>query len=92
MSQQKVDKYKQDKANRSQIMKKQKRAFKIEVLAIGLVVVGLLGWFGHSYYDRVESLKPPVEYPVDSGAVDDYMSELNAPVEEATDDVAEEEQ
>ena len=90
MSQQKVDKYKADKANRSQIMKKQKQRVRIEIIASVAVLVGLLGWFGRSYYERVESTKPPVEYPISSGAIDDYLSGLDAPVE-AADDATEEE-
>ena len=92
MSQQKVDKYKQDKANRSQIMKKQKRSIRIEIIAVTVLMIGLLGWFGHSYYERVEETKPPVDYPIDSGAIDDYLSDLDAPANEADDAVAEEEQ
>ena len=94
MSQQKVDKYKQDKANRSQLIKKQKRNFRIEIIAITAVVVGLLGWFGVSYYERLETAKPPTEYPISSGAIDDYLSDLDAPANEANeaDEATEEEE
>ena len=92
MSQQKVDKYKQDKAHRSEIIKKQKRSVRIEILAAVLVAAGLLGWFGWSYHERAEKNKPPVDYPINSGAVDDYLSGLNAPADEAEAEATEEEQ
>ena len=92
MSQQKVDKYKQDKANRSQIIKKQKRAVRIEFIAAAVVMIGLVGWFAHSYYDRVAETKPPVEYPIDSAVVDEYLNDLNTPADEADGTVEEEEQ
>lgn len=76
MSQQKVDKYKQDKANRSQIIKKQKRAVRLEIIAGVVILGGLLGWFGYTYYERQQNLKPPTEYQVDTGAIDEYLSGL----------------
>lgn len=91
MSQQKVDKYKQDKANRSQIIKKQKRSVRIEIMAAVVVMVGLVGWFGWSYYNRVEESRPPAEYPIDISGIEEYVTDLNASAEEATDVVEEEE-
>ena len=90
MSQQKVDKYKQEKAHRSEIIKKQKRSVRIEILVAVLVAVGLVGWFGWSYHARAEKTKPPVDYPINSSAIDDYLSDLNASDDEA-EDTAEEE-
>ena len=78
MSQQKVDKYKERKANRSELMKKEKRNVRLEILAIAVVAVGLLSWFGISYYGRVESTRPAKEYVIDSGAVDEYIMGLTA--------------
>lgn len=94
MSQQKVDKYKENKANRSQIMKKQKRIVRTEMVAMVVVIVGLLVWFGYSYHGRVEEKKPPVEYPIDSGVIDDYLSDLGTPADETdeADEVETEEQ
>lgn len=92
MSQQKVDKYKQDKINRDQLIKKAKRSVRIEIIAAVAVVALLLIWFGRSYYERVEEGKPPVEYAIDSGAIDDYLNDLNASEDEADDAATEEEQ
>ena len=85
MSQQKVDKYKEYKANKSKIIKKEKRRVRVEIIAIAAVFVGLVGWFAFSFYGRVEATSPPKEYQIDSGAVDKYLNDLHAPVEEATD-------
>jgi len=92
MSQQKVDKYKKDKANRSELIKKEKRTIRLEILLATTLVVVLLGWFGYSYYQRVEAGKPPTEYEIDSSAVDKYLDELDAPANEAveTEEVTEE--
>ena len=85
MSQKKVDKYKEEKANRSQIIKKQKRVVRIEIIAMAVVVVGLLGWFAWSYHERDEKIKPPTEYPIESGAIDDYLNGLDTADTEAED-------
>ena len=47
MSQAKVDKYKQDKANRKKIMKKEKRQRVLRILLasiVGIVIAGFLVW------------------------------------------------
>ena len=89
MSQQKVDKYKKAKANRNEIIKKEKRALRLEIIAATALMVILLGWFGYSYYNRVEETKPPTEYTIDSSAVDEYLSELEAPADEVGDEETE---
>lgn len=43
MSQEKIDKYKKEKANREKIQKREKRIFFLEKLAIGVVVLGMVG-------------------------------------------------
>jgi len=82
MSQKKVDKYKADKANRSALIKKEKRIVRLEILAAALIMTGLLGWFGSRYYRHLENAKPPTEYQIDTGAVDSYLEGLTATVEE----------
>lgn len=79
MSQAKVDKYKQDKANRQKIMKKQKLMHRFEMTGIALVTVLLVGWIGFSIYDKASSNDDSKETVVfDAGAVQDYMTELTA--------------
>lgn len=79
MSQAKVDKYKQEKANRQKIMKKQKRLHRLEMTAIALVSVVFIGWVGYSVYDKATSddgVKETVAF--DAGALQDYLSGLTA--------------
>lgn len=81
MSQAKVDRYKEQKANRKQIMKKEKREkmlWKVGGCVAGLVLVG---WIGFSAFSRFY-VAPVKTYEVDMTALDDYISGLNA--EEAT--------
>ena len=53
MSQEKVDRYKEYKANKQKIWKKEKRVRRLEYIAALVVVVALLGWFGFSVYQKV---------------------------------------
>ena len=53
MSQEKVDRYKEQKANRKQIMAREKRRkFLIKVCA-GVIALALVCWLGYSIYDTV---------------------------------------
>lgn len=80
MSQAKVDKYKEQKKNRDKIMKREKRERIIAEVIVCVVVVALITWAGYSFY---QNHKPTVvnTYSVDSTALDDYMSEMNAETE-----------
>lgn len=80
MSQAKVDKYKQEKANRQKIMKKQKRMHHMEMTAIAVVCVLFIGWVGFSVYDKASSSGEETKETVvfDAGAVQDYISGLSA--------------
>lgn len=50
MSQQKVNRYKEEKLNRQKIEKKKKLIFRLEILAVIVVLGALLTWFGVSVY------------------------------------------
>lgn len=78
MSQAKVDKYKQDKANRKEIMKKQKRMHRLEMTAIAVVCAVLVGWIGFSVYEKAASgaFTPQTVVEFDNTAVDTYMDGL----------------
>ena len=82
MSQKKVDAYKQQKANRKEIIKKEKRMLLIEK-AIGLAVCAVaVIWVGYSVYDKitdtsgVEVVKQ--DTVIDTSALDDYTASLTA--------------
>lgn len=80
MSQEKVDRYKEEKKNRQKIMKKQKIqsvAFKAAGLLVALVFVG---WIGFSIYQGVtaNSAAKSNTYSVDTAAVDEYLNQMSS--------------
>ena len=80
MSQAKVDKYKQDKANRQQIMKKEKRELFLWRTGAYAVCIAAVAWIGFSAYSRF-NVPEPKSYAVTTDAVDDYLSGLDAETE-----------
>lgn len=76
MSQEKVERYKQEKANRKQIIKKQKRAHIIRNVVMTLVAVALIGWLGYSAYGIYESKQPRQVAEVDYTAVNEYIQSI----------------
>lgn len=78
MSQEKVNKYKEEKANRKTILKRQKRnriIARVISSVIGLVIVG---WIGYSIYDRAMTNIKTSQTEVNLTAVNDYISALTA--------------
>ncbi len=77
MSQEKVNRYKEEKANRKAIQAKEKRKKMIAKAVGGVIALGLVCWIGYSVYDMAN--KPdttPVE--VDASALDDYINAIDA--------------
>ena len=82
MSQAKVDRYKEEKRNREQIIKKQKREWMLTKVGLSAVAVLMVAWVGVSVYKNVttpdttttESLET---YTVDTTALDEYLYDLN---------------
>ena len=76
MSQAKVDKYKQDKANRQKIMRKEKRERLVWKVGGYLVCALVVCWIGFSAYNKFHV---PVAkgYEVSTGAIDDYLDGLD---------------
>lgn len=77
MSQEKVTKYKEEKANRKETMKKQKRAKVIRNSVMAVVFAAVLFWVGYSAVDFYQSNKTRESYVVDYSAIDDYVEGLN---------------
>ena len=77
MSQEKVDKYKKEKANRAKLQKREKRVLFFEKLAIGAVCLVALGWIGYSAYNMYESSRPRQMAEVDYSEIDSYIESLN---------------
>lgn len=76
MSQEKVDRYKKEKANRKQIMKKQKIKNCLLNTSVAVVAIVLVGWIGvstfHVYQDGQERKVVEANYE----AVDSYLNEI----------------
>ena len=88
MSQEKVDKYKKEKANREKLQKREKRTLFLEKLAIGAVALVMVGWIGYSAYGVLTREDPDEEKTVvttemDTSAISDYLSQLAGDAEEA---------
>lgn len=80
MSQKKVDAYKEKKANREKIMKKEKMILRLEKLAALAVCVIAVCWIGYSVQDKVTEgqEEEKKETVLDTSALDDYLSGLSA--------------
>ena len=81
MSQEKVDKYKKEKANREKLQKREKRTLFLEKLAIGAVAIVMVGWIGYSAYGVLTREDPNEEKTVvttemDTTAISDYLKGL----------------
>ena len=80
MSQKKVDAYKQQKANRQKIIKKEKRILMLEKLAALVICIAAVCWVGYSVYGKITADKEEVvvDTALDVSALQDYVSNLNA--------------
>ena len=82
MSQEKVDKYKKEKANRKQIMRREKMANLLRKCVVGIVGLILVGWIGYAAYGTYESSKPKEEVQIDYTAVNELQDRLATVQEE----------
>ena len=77
MSQEKVKRYKEQKANRKEIMKKEKRASIVRNVIAAVVLVVIVGWLGYSavdfYIDNLPREVVDVDYNVISEYEDQYF-------------------
>ena len=78
MSQEKVDKYKQEKANRKKIMRKQKVMRIVRKSVLVVAARALVEWLGYSAYYIYDSGKERVIAEVNYDAVTDYLNGLSA--------------
>lgn len=85
MSQQKVDQYKKEKANRQQIMKREKFRTRLGVVLAAVVLIGLIGWFGVSVYQNAKASEntnnAAVSTTLDTSDVDAYLNDVRTSVE-----------
>ena len=78
MSQEKVDRYKQEKANRKKIMHKQRMMGVLRKCVLSLAGLALVAWLGFSAYDMYESGMERIVVETDYTPITDYMDSLVA--------------
>lgn len=76
MSQAKVDRYKEEKANRKKIMRREKVANRLRKCAVVIVAAALVVWIGYSAYNMYESSRPVKEATVNYQSVDTFNQEI----------------
>lgn len=77
MSQEKVDRYKSEKANRKETLKKKKYKSIIGSICGIALLIAVVGWGGYSAYHRYETSKPTNYIDVDTTAINDYQNSLS---------------
>ncbi len=82
MSQKKVDYYKEQKANRKNIIKKEKRMRRIEQILFGAVGILAACWICFSVYTKVtekdNTATESVSTDLNVTALDDFMSQVES--------------
>lgn len=81
MSQEKVDRYKKDKANRKQIIRKQRMMNVIRKCVLSVAALALVGWLGYSAYDTYMANQEREVAAVDYTALNTYLQNLTADAE-----------
>lgn len=77
MSQEKVERYKQEKANRKQTIKKEKFKMRAYASIFTIIAIALVGWFGYSAYTEYENNKEVVATEINLDSIDNYLSTLS---------------
>ena len=98
MSQAKVDRYKEEKRNRKETIRREKRR-SLAAKAVGLTIAAaFVAWGGYSAYDAFIGSRPvePKTYRIDASAIEDFMDGLSSwtdePEGEAVDEAVETEE
>lgn len=81
MSQEKVDRYKEQKKNRKTIQAKKKRNALITKVCCALVALALVVWVGYSAADSYQKSQNSGTVTVDTTALDDYMNSITEAAE-----------
>ena len=76
MSQEKVDRYKKEKANRKKIIKKQRMMNVLRKCVLSLATLALVAWLGYSAYDKYASNQEREVASVNYDAINTYMTSL----------------
>lgn len=78
MSQEKVTRYKEQKANRKATMKKQKMAKIFRSCIVVIVVVGAIAWIGSSAVKLYQDTRPRETAEINYTSLDDYISNVGS--------------
>lgn len=78
MSQEKVAKYKEAKANRKKTMKKEKAIKIVRNSFAILLVVAVVGWLGYSAVETYKKNQPRESVEVDYTEFNDYAAQIQA--------------
>ena len=76
MSQAKVDRYKEEKANRKKNTRKQRIMSVVRKCVLSLVALALVGWLGYSAYGTYEAKQPRDVVEINYDAVQNYLNDL----------------
>ncbi len=78
MSQAKVDRYKEEKANRKKIMAMEKRKRIAGIICGWAIFAVIVGWAGYSAYRFHENNKPMETVYANLDAINDYINGLHS--------------
>ena len=76
MSQEKVARYKEDKANRKELMKKAKMQKTIRNTVTTVALVATFAWVGYSAVTYVIENQPRQAVEIDYTSIDEYLSAI----------------
>lgn len=87
MSQEKVDRYKKEKANRQKIMRREKWMLRLEITVAAVVLVLLIGWFSLAVYKNTQAEKASNQMAettvLDVTEIQSFLSEVTSGDSEA---------
>ena len=90
MSQEKVDRYKKEKANREKIMRRERWITRLEVTAFVVVLAALIGWFSMAVYQNSVAEKKANRTTetttMNVTDIQNYLSETNKTSSDSTDE------
>ena len=77
MSQEKVDRYKEQKRNRKAIQAKKKKEAFLTKLCAGLIAIALVAWLGYSVMYKYDQKQNSGDVTADITALNDYVAGLS---------------
>ena len=90
MSQEKVDRYKKEKANREKIMRRERWITRLDVTAFVVVLAALIGWFSMAVYQNSVAEKKANRTTetttMNVTDIQNYLSETNTTSSDSTDE------